>query len=314
MKIIFTSCTRYEAFREQCEWEDISRQDPDYLFLLGDNIYMDYGLPLLSKEPNGTPEKYSNDEFREIMDKKYHNQFNLVPEFKALVDKMKAKNGFFTIWDDHDFAWNNAKGANVGKEKIAISRELFHRYTCCSTNMPHVYYHVDIPYARILFIDNRTDAEDHGKSSKIISDEQFAFIESKMTHELPYTFICGGLTLTKGSENWTKYPDQLQKLCRLTQNKGKVIFLGGDIHRNAFVKPMRIKRLGITTPAQLISSGMQIDYFGIGGPFDARHNWAMLEIEEESINASFYNKRGLQTRRSKKATKWMADNFNKIKQ
>jgi hypothetical protein len=56
MKIAFTSCFRVEAFPQQPVWQRILDEDPDYLFLLGDTIYMDYGWPLLSKEPGESKE------------------------------------------------------------------------------------------------------------------------------------------------------------------------------------------------------------------------------------------------------------------
>lgn len=309
MKIAFTSCIRYEAFKKQPEWNLISKQDPDYLFLLGDTIYMDYGPKFFSKEPDGIPKTYSPKYFSEVMEKKYNNQFYLVPEFKKLVEHMKNKNGFFAIWDDHDFAWNNAKGKNIPKEIINISRSLFHKYTNCSTNQPHIFYHVDTPLARVIFIDNRTDADYSGKYNHIISKKQFDFIEEKLQHNLDYTLLCGGLTLTEGGENWFKYELQFIKLCQLLQNKKNVLFLGGDIHRNAFIPPKTINRLNITTPLQLISSGMQA---GLGFPFDLeRHNWAILELEKKAVKVSFYDKNGFQCKKSEKANQWIKNNFFK---
>ena len=117
IKIAFTSCTRYEAFKVQEEWNYISKQDPDYLFLLGDNIYMDYGVKGISSEPNGSPKFLSDKEFERKMCMKYSNQFERVLPFKNLVKKMRAKNGFYCIWDDHDFAWNDVKGSMVKEEK-----------------------------------------------------------------------------------------------------------------------------------------------------------------------------------------------------
>ena len=219
MKIAFTSCTRYEAFKEQPNWNDIYDKDPDYLFLLGDNIYMDYGI--VGKEINRSPSRLLISDFETIMKKKYDNQFK-VKEFKRLVDKMKEKNGFYAIWDDHDFAWNDAAGSLVVKEKKEISRNLFHEFTNCSTNHPNVYYHIDTPEARVIFIDNRYDSEPAGINNKLISDEQFLFIEEKLNHNLNYTILCGGLTLTKGHEKWENYPKQLEKLCQLLANKERV--------------------------------------------------------------------------------------------
>ena len=309
MKIIFTSCTRYEAFKKQPEWKLISDQDPDYLFLLGDNIYMDYGWPFFSHEPNGSPKDYPTEKFKRIMKNKYENQFTLVPEFKDLVEKMRRKNGFFAIWDDHDFAWNNAKGISVPQEKKDISRELFHQYLNCSTNLPHTYYHVDTPLARVIFIDNRTDCEKEGPTNKLLSNEQFEFIEDKLQHPLKYTILCGGLTLTEGSENWYKYPSQLKRLCERVSKTENVIFLCGDVHKNKFLMPKRINELNIATPIQIISSGMQVNYAGFRIPFDDLHNWCMLEFEETNVKLSFYNKFGRQKNRSETATRFLNSYF-----
>ena len=91
IKIAFTSCARYESFPEQPQWSDIDNEAPDYLFLLGDQIYMDFGLPLFSKEYNGKPKHYPAAKFRKIMEEKYTRQWN-EPHFKHLFEKMKQKN------------------------------------------------------------------------------------------------------------------------------------------------------------------------------------------------------------------------------
>ena len=309
MKIAFTSCIRYEAFKEQNEWDYIYDADPDYLFLLGDNIYMDYGIWPFTSEYVMAPKKYSIEKFQTIMEAKYINQFENVPAFKRLLDKMRAKNGFYAIWDDHDFAWNNAKGSLVNKEKKNISRELFHKYTKCSTNYPHVYYHIDTPLARVIFIDNRFDSEKTGKNKRLISEEQFSFIEEKINHQLPYTILSGGITLTQSSEKWSLYPQQLQRLCKLLENKEKVLFLAGDVHYNKFVPKKFLKHLNCTTPPQLISSGMQINLLGLGISADNRHNWGLLEIEENSININFFNRNKIQQKKSEKASTWLQKNL-----
>lgn len=317
MKIAFTSCIRYEAFERQPNWNDIYDQDPDYLFLLGDNIYMDYGWKYLSNEPNRSPRNFSDDDFKKVMRQKYINQFEKVPEFLRLITKMREKNGFYAIWDDHDFAWNDCVGSIISEEKKRISRDLFHEFTNCSTNHPNVYYHIDTPYARVIFIDNRFDAQnkeckprDRKESSqRLLSEEQFSFIEEKLNHNLKYTILCGGITLNKGHENWANYPKQLEKLCNLLKDKEKVVFLAGDIHKNAFVKPSKLKYSELLTPPQLISSGMYVNYLGLGLPFDNKKNWAMLEVDEKKFEVRFFNRFGKQNRRSSLANIWFKENF-----
>lgn len=305
MKIAFTSCIRYKPFPIQKEWDYIYEADPDYLFLLGDNIYMDYGIWPFTKEYITAPKKYSVEKFQAIMETKYQNQFEKVASFKKLVEKMRSKNGFFATWDDHDFAWNNANGLHVEKEKKEISRSLFHQYLNCSTNKPHVYYHIDTPMARVIFIDNRYESDRPGKNSQLISKEQFDFIENKLEHHLPYTIICGGITLTESFESWKKYPSQLQKLCRLLEQKEKVLFLAGDVHYNKFVPSKYLKKIDCTTPPQLISSGMHINLLGLGIKADNRNNWGLLELEEDSLAIRFYNGKKIQQKKSDSATQWL---------
>lgn len=312
MKIAFTSCFRYEAFSEQPSWKKIEEQNPDYLFLLGDSIYMDYGLALFSSEYIKKPKKYSDKKFEATMLQKYKNQFEEVSDFKNLVEIMRLKNGFFGIWDDHDFAWDNAKGTLVSHEKKEISRRLFHKFLNCSTNHPHTYYHIDTPMARVIFLDNRTDACPEGENSILLSDEQFLFIEEKLKHNLEYTLICGGITLTRGSENWSKYPAQLLKLCNLIKEAPKVFFLSGDIHYNDFVPPLNLEFRGneFTTPPQLISSGLAINYLGLGIGLDDRHNWAILDLENNHATITYYKKDKPQCSLSLEANEWIEEMYN----
>jgi len=311
MRIAFTSCFRFEAFPIQPWWETIRGQNPDYLFLLGDTIYMDYGLFPFSAEYNRAPKKYSKDEFEILMLQKYQNQFEKVSHFEILVKEMRQKNGFFGIWDDHDFAWDNAKGSHVPDEIKNISRNQFHSFMNCSTNLPHTYYHIDTPVARVIFIDNRTYADNEGEFSKLLGDEQFAFLEDKLNHNLEYTLICGGITLTRGHENWSKYPSQLRKLCNLLENSSKVFFLGGDIHYNDFVPPLKINSIDCTTPPQLISSGLAINYAGLAIGLDDRHNWAILDLEKDKAEITYFKKDKIQNSLSSEANQWIQKNYNK---
>ena len=76
MKIAFTSCSRYEAFPIQNEWNFIKEENPDFLFLLGDQIYMDFGLISKYLDPVCLPKLFSPEKFKRVMEKKYKRQFN----------------------------------------------------------------------------------------------------------------------------------------------------------------------------------------------------------------------------------------------
>lgn len=282
IKIAFTSCARYEVFPEQPQWRDIENTDPDYLFLLGDQIYMDFGYWPFSEERNGTPEHYSKDKFERIMEEKYRRQWN-EPNFKRLFDKMKAKNAVYGVWDDHDFAWDNALGSEVKLEIKQISRDCFHQWMDCSTNRPEVYCHIDIPGARVIFLDNRY----YASKTSLLGVEQFEFLADKLNHPQKYTFICAGLTLTHGGDNWSKYRSDYNKLCAMIENKKNVVFLAGDIHRNAFTPPAANRNC-----YEIVSSGLAINYFGLPFEFDDRHNWGMIEFDEDELIVRLNDKGG----------------------
>ena len=297
-KIVFTSCMRKEAFKEpQSQWKNIAKQDPDYLFLLGDQIYMDYGIWPFSNEHNGKPKKYSLEKFKQVMRKKYEAQMS-DKYFKPFFEQMHAKNAVFCVWDDHDFAWNGACGNDpeaIEKygmhEKKEVSRKLFHEYMNCSTNKPEVYCHADVPHARVIFLDNRFYAErpDENKpGQQLLGEDQFRFLEDKLNHNKKLTIICSGITMEEGSENWSNYPDEYARLKSLISRKDRVLFLAGDIHKNKFIEHRNDSKQCF----EIISSGLAVNYVGLPLGFDDVHNWGMLEYDDEEILVYLVNKKG----------------------
>ncbi|MBK7359174.1 MAG: alkaline phosphatase D family protein [Saprospiraceae bacterium] len=303
MKIAFTSCSNIIQYPNQYWWKDIESQDPDYLFLLGDNIYMD--IP----KRKGKLKRMNADEYENEMRIIYNKQFQEV-HFASLVEKMILKKGLYAIWDDHDFLWNDALGEGkvtaLDREKMARSRSLFHQYfKNCSTNGTHLYYYLDIGPAQVLFLDNRTYAQIKDTNAKLLGDAQFEYIKESLLPGKDFTIICGGLTLTESmikkfrgpADNWLDYPLDLVKLCEILSTYKNVLFLGGDIHRNGFQEPILLKDIleilkpnwltteawnKLRTPPQFISSGIAIDR-----P-DVVRNWALLKIETSGVDITYY--------------------------
>lgn len=309
-KIAFTSCARHEAFPYQPQWLDIENQKPDYLFLLGDNIYMDYGYRFFSREYSGKPKKYTADFFRIMMEQKYVAQWN-EPHFRNLFRKMRDKNALFAIWDDHDFAWDNAWGNNVSQEIKDISRELFHKWMeNCSTNFPEIYCHLDTKHARVIFLDNRSYADPPTTNeAEMLGEKQFDFLTKKLKHDKKYTLICGGVTLTHGKSNWSKFKNEYQKFCELIKDKNNVIFIAGDVHYNKFESPASSGWFRPHRPCyEVISSGIALNFLGLPFEFDNLNNWGLIELDEDEIIISLFNKKGKDSYRINSKT-W---NYNKL--
>ncbi len=107
MKIAFTSCANLQDFPSQPGWTRIKKLEPDVLLLLGDQIYMDFGIPGLGGDLYA-PRKFSLSEFAFRMYDRYRRQF-AETNFQDLL-RSRPNMQIAATWDDHDFAWNNACG------------------------------------------------------------------------------------------------------------------------------------------------------------------------------------------------------------
>lgn len=141
IKVAFTSCSDPMDAPVQPVWDTIAELEPDHLVLLGDQIYMDYGILIVKSEnpPLGKPAKFQNLEFAVAMHERYQRQWGIFRASKlATLPGLKIHG----IWDDHDFAWNNSFGdsgsnddhgpANkhkpVSRDKQQIARRLMRDY------------------------------------------------------------------------------------------------------------------------------------------------------------------------------------------
>jgi hypothetical protein len=107
MKIAFTSCANLQDFPSQFGWTRIKELEPDVLLLLGDQIYMDFGITGLGGDLY-SPRKFSIGEFAFRMYDRYRRQF-AETHFQDLL-RSRPNMQIAATWDDHDFAWNNACG------------------------------------------------------------------------------------------------------------------------------------------------------------------------------------------------------------
>lgn len=285
-RIAFTSCIRYKNFPQQPQWQQIEAARPDYLFLLGDHIYMDFGLFPFSCEYNGKPSHYSPEKFQRIMRRKYQQQWS-EPHFRRLIDNMRERNALFAIWDDHDFAWNNAYGNQISHTIKQISRKLFHEYLDCSSNRPEIYCHADLPLARAIFLDNRYYADPPGDNACLLGDTQWQFLTEKLNHKQPWTLLCSALSLDAGLESWSRYKSEYRRLKQLLQQHKNIVLLSGDIHRNVFKSPANGHPCH-----EAISSGMAVNQLGLPFGISDQVNWAQLDVSGHDIKVTLHDKHG----------------------
>lgn len=105
MRIAFVSCICTTAFPEQPVWDWIAAQQPDQLLLLGDSMYLD--VPLAGEHPRDMTDM----DFAQHLHQRY-SELLAQPRFSALVRALPP-GAVKAIWDDHDFLWNDAQGAEA---------------------------------------------------------------------------------------------------------------------------------------------------------------------------------------------------------
>lgn len=276
-KIIFTSCMDAMRVPEQPIWDEIAKAKPDLLLLLGDQIYMDWGLSLsktprwkkiVEKEPGGA-QAYADEMYQ-----RYKRQWE-VPSFQVLMRDMRARQKEVRIvWDDHDFAWNNSVGEpgstySVPPQVRAISRGLFGQFAQVLREplAPKVSYPAQPPLpgagaaatgvedaapkaiegGELLMLDTRfyrthRDQDNRHLLAAAPGQGQRATLMAAIANPRGLLIVAGGSPMRHhyrfSEQGWHAdgpddhaYPEY-DELIR--SSKRPVLYLGGDIHRNAW--------------------------------------------------------------------------------
>jgi alkaline phosphatase D len=108
LKVAVCSCLNDNYFSEQIKsWNSVSKLNPDYIFLIGDNVYADIG-----------------DKFSELNGCKPERLLNRYIETRTRLELFYLKQliPIAMIWDDHDYGKNN--GGSDYKYKLA-SKKIF---------------------------------------------------------------------------------------------------------------------------------------------------------------------------------------------
>jgi len=279
--IAFTSCARFENFPAQPVWGRIAARKPDILLLLGDQIYMDYWPDLRAPEKEG----WSDEKFKQTMEEHYKEQLQQ-PEFRVLLAAVRSAGGVvLPIWDDHDFAWNGACGANVDAGKVAISTALFRTYMKPPQQAAAqgIYYSHVRGGIRFVMLDTRTFREEPGSNRQLLGAAQTNWSRNQISLPAEFIIICAGSPLTQGRECWRKYPEAYDDFLGLIAGK-KVLFVAGDIHENEFLVPSKGR-----SHYEVISSGAAIYKFAFVG---LRQNYGVLTIDDDRVVCELVDKQG----------------------
>ena len=340
--VVFGACSKADTYAAQPVWTKMGEQAPTHLVLLGDQIYMDFGLGNLYK-----PAKWPIGMFTEEMHKRYALQWN-VPEMRAFLDLVRIPpDRIFATWDDHDFAWNNAVGGKVlpcsakpywvdlphRTVAEALARQYFDVLRTRPDDYPAVPNHLpapqgihtrgDIAGVPLFILDTRSfrDRPDAGDSVLGAAQEQWLLDElASIPVEQPL-ILASGITLGAG-RTFSYRPGFLESVYdkvfaeaeTWNQSRGtgaflakalagrKVLWLSGDIHTNAYVTH---DLPGLRYPIhEAISSGLAITGYKVGW-WGEQRNFGVLRIGDDRWEVELHkSKAGAVVRRTIEVGSW----------
>lgn len=301
MRIAFTSCASTNLVPDQPIWDDIRTSAPKHVVLLGDNFYNDVpdvGMTQL--------QEMSDWEFAEHLFVRYQQQFS-EPHFRKLV----AAPGItlHAIWDDHDFAWNDAAGGQMlatpkQADKVKISTSYMRAFRQALVAKDLGSFPSD-PGAPEFWVDYRapnfeplgatsialeddgrtwlhlTDGRTLRKKPEILGAAQRAQLASVFAaHPDALHIIASGVTFSQG-DGWHKYPTDSEWLLNTMGSRGWLM-LSGDIHKNLLKKYKPAATNGMLVDAT--ASGAAIHY-NLNAPFPGREvrNYGLLDLHADRI-------------------------------
>lgn len=312
MKIAFAACMDATRVPRQPVWTEILRRRPDVLMLLGDQIYMDWGdlgasrwKRLIERDREKGLAAFAQD-----MHARYQAQA-AIGNFRELTDYLRAGDRkLLMTWDDHDFAWNNGVGTGpddgkrVPDDVKAISRALFVQFRDHLLRPAENYpalpatfgpppaqgqpgidefgqlqeHDARLPYALLDTRWYRTSRTLGAAACTMLGANQRQRLLAEVAKAEGLLIVATGAPLKYkyliSDQDWASadqgsYPEYAEML---QAARRPVLFLGGDVHRNAWGGRVNLAGHPRSEVVQVLSSGAAIA--GIGPKrFPASFGW-----------------------------------------
>jgi alkaline phosphatase D len=318
MRIAFVSCFSTRILPKAPVWQWIADAQPDHLVLLGDSIYLDVAS-------DGRPQDQTELEFAQNLHALY-SELLADPRFSALVRQLPPGH-VHSIWDDHDFLWNDAEGAAVAADpkqadKIPLTtafQEAFRRALAQQigpgsfpadaldaafwTRPQPPLATPSIALAPDLFL-HLLDGRTHRTRTWLVPDDKRAIVGRAQLQRLrsrvmaapadAVHLVASGSTIA----GWQKFARDLEALLDIASTR-RLMVLSGDIHRN------NLDGFGTTgLPLhEATSSGAAIRAaVAIGAP---RHNHGLLDVTAQALEVRLFKKNTLEHGRRILRASWL---------
>ena len=274
----------------------VREQNPDLFIFLGDNIYGDTkDMALLRKK---------------------YEKLGAKPEFRRLRSAVPI----LSVWDDHDYGWNDAGKEYEFKEQ---SREIFFEFWKVPAESPRRTHpgiygsHLFSENGRtlqIILLDTRTfrdqlkrngkgdnkPAADSGykndyqpdvdSAKTLLGREQWQWLEGELKRPADLRLICSSIQFGheyNGWESWTNLPAERQKMIDLIRSTSAdgVVFISGDVHWGEISKRSQPNSYPLY---DVTASGLTEEWYNVEpneyrvGKATRENHFGMISIDWES--------------------------------
>ncbi len=318
MRIAFVSCVFTRVFGSQPVWDWIRAQQPDQLVLLGDSLYLDLKGPQ-------DPRDMDDAAFAQHLLTLYQ-ELLAQPQFAALVKSLPA-GAVHAIWDDHDFLWNNACGAEmhpVHSVKLRCStvlHEAFRRalarrlalgsfpahLAAANLHNPALASQVPLSTPSIALPENTwlhlSDGRTHRTRTWLLAESKRTLLGrvqrdalSAAVRAAPQALhlLASGSTLA----GYARYERDWRWLTGLAAQH-RLLVLSGDLHRNA----LDAFHAGGLPLHESTSSGAAVRDAVIVGA--SRQNHGLLDVDVHTVTTRLYKRNVLELQRVLDRSSWL---------
>jgi alkaline phosphatase D len=317
MRIAFVSCFSTRIVSKPPIWDWIAAAKPDHLLLLGDSLYLDVNS-------DADPKSLSENDFAMLLHRLYSDLVTQ-PKFSALVQALPAGH-VHAIWDDHDFLWNDAEGAEVAqdpqhREKIPLTTAFMEAFRKAlkqqlapgsfpgQYNDPVFWHQLEPLSTPSVELDagvhlHLSDGRSHRTRTWLISEKKRALFGRQQLDRLAKYVLKSPAQdihlLASGSptQGWYKFSRDRQAILDLAAER-RMLVLSGDVHRNE-LHALETTQLPLH---EATSSGAAIrELVGLGSPI---HNHGLLDITPTELRIQLFKKNQLERERRIARGSWL---------
>jgi alkaline phosphatase D len=219
-RLVVVSCMDDSYDELKPIWEEITKVNPDMIFMIGDNVYGDkLGLSVNSAD-------------QDQMWRRYVETRSSLPIF--FNEKLIP---ILAIWDDHDAGINNADKTYSHLEK---NRQVFEDFFAQRMDSdyidkgPGLSYLFDKGPYRFFFLDGRSFRDARGGKEHLGADQMDWFFD-RLGHDERPALVIKGDQFFGGYHQWDSYegnhPQEFAEfLERMRKNESPLFLISGDRH------------------------------------------------------------------------------------